>query len=494
MAAPLAPFWRVEETERSAPSAIGLLAPESARRAAPSRSVTGGGRRIIVHPSLPAAPAPGGIARAEGRLLGWDSTSFVTRRERESLMDYRNLFRKLEENLGRIERSDDPLTMLTAILERLVEDFRDDLGLIGGRIYLRDEDAFALQTEYPTTGLHRGFQIPVSYPPVQEVLAQGFVLHDLQDPGVDWAIEGALGVSTFAAIRVGETRRQIMAFSLRDHSDREHVIYTLNMIRHAINLKLRKAYLEDRVAEVREIQISLLPPGPPPFKGYDIWGASVPAEEVGGDLFDFIRVSERSLGLAIADSAGHGLPAALQARDAIIGLRMGVEDRLRVTAMMEKLNRVLSRSALASRFISLFYGEVEPNGNLLYCNAGHNPPLLFSGDRVLELRQGGLILGPNPEARYERGYVCMEPGSILLLFTDGIVEAQNRFGEMYGTPRLLDLVRSRPWDSARKLVEEVFVSVRDFSRTDPPADDQTVVAVIRLAPAGSPPEDRGRTG
>jgi len=395
-------------------------------------------------------------------------------------MDYRNLFRKLEENLGRIERSDDALTMLTAILQRLVEDFRDDLGLIGGRIYARDEDAFVLQTEYPTTGLRSGFQIPVSYPPVQEVLAQGFVLHDLQDPGVDWAIEGALGVSTFAAIRVGETRSQIMAFSLRDHSDREHVIYTLNMIRHAINLKLRKAYLEDRVEEVREIQISLLPPAPPQFKGYDIWGASVPAEEVGGDLFDYIPVSERSLGVAIADSAGHGMPAALPARDAIIGLRMGVEERLRVTSMVEKLNRVVSRSALASRFISMFYCEIEHNGNLVYCNAGHHPPLLFNGGSVLELDQGGLILGPNPEARYERGYVRMEAGSILLLFTDGIVEAQNPSGEMYGTGRLVELVRSRSWGSARDLVDQVFDHVRRFSHTDPPTDDQTVVAVFRL--------------
>jgi sigma-B regulation protein RsbU (phosphoserine phosphatase) len=395
-------------------------------------------------------------------------------------MDYRNLFRKLEANLGRIERSDDALTMLAAILEGLVEDFKDDLGLIGGRIYLREEDAFVLQTEYPATGLRSGFQIPISYPPVQEVLQKGFVLHDLQDPGVDWAIEGALGVSTFAAIRVGETRRQILAFSLQDHSDREHVIYTLNMIRHAINLKLRKAYLEDRVAQVREIQISLLPPAPPQFKGYDVWGASVPAEDVGGDLFDFIPVSERALGLAIADSAGHGMPAALMARDAIIGLRMGVEDRLRVTAMMEKLNLVLSRSTLASRFISLFYAEVEHNGNMMYCNAGHNPPLLFKEDGVSELKQGGLILGPNPQARYELGYVSMERGSTLLLFTDGIVEAQDRFGEMYGTQRLLDLARSRPWNSARELVEGLFADVREFSRTDPPADDQTVVAVRRL--------------
>jgi sigma-B regulation protein RsbU (phosphoserine phosphatase) len=395
------------------------------------------------------------------------------------VMDYRNLFRKLEENLERIERTGDTLTMVAAILERLVDDFKDDLGLVGGRIYVRADDGFELQSEYPSTGLRQGFRIPMSYTPVQEVLNQGFVLRDLEDPGVDWAIEGALGVSTFAAIRVGESRRQILAFSLRDQSDREHVVYTLNMIRHAINLKLRKARLEDSVAEVRAIQGSLFPPTAPEFVGFDLCGHSVPAEEVGGDLFDFIPVSARMMGIAIADAAGHGLPAALQARDAIVGLRMGVEESLRITATVEKLNRVVNRSALASRFISLFYGEVEPNGNLVYCNAGHNPPLLYHQGSFKELSNGGLILGPNPNARYQRGYELMEPDSILLLFTDGIIEAQNADGEMFGTERLREIIASERWDSARGLIEKVFDKVNGFSRTEPPQDDQTVVAVIR---------------
>jgi sigma-B regulation protein RsbU (phosphoserine phosphatase) len=394
-------------------------------------------------------------------------------------MDYRNLFRKLEENLERIERTDDTLSMVRAILERLVDDFRDDLGLVGGRIYVREHDAFVLQVEYPTTGLRQGFRIPLSYPPIQEVLQHGFVLHDLDDPGVDWAIEGALGVSTFAAIRVGESRQQLMAFSIRDHSDREHIIYTLNMIRHATNLKLRKARLEDRVAEVRAIQGSLFPSSAPRFAGYDLWGQAVPAEEVGGDLFDFIQVSERSLGITIADSAGHGLPAALQARDAIIGLRMGLEERLRLTSTIEKLNRVVSHSALTSRFISLFYGEIEPNGNLVYCNAGHNPPLLYRGSDFKELSSGGLILGPNPHARYERGYEMLTPGSVLLLYTDGIIEAEKQSGEPFGTERLKEIVSSRKWTVARELVEGVFAGVNEFSGSDRPVDDQTVAAVIR---------------
>jgi serine phosphatase RsbU (regulator of sigma subunit) len=158
---------------------------------------------------------------------------------------------------------------------------------------------------------------------------------------------------------------------------------------------------------------------------------------------------------------------------------MGVEERLRLTSTIEKLNRVVSHSALTSRFISLFYGEIEPNGNLVYCNAGHNPPLLYRRGEFKELSSGGLILGPNPNARYERGYEMLIPGSILLLYTDGIIEAENQSGEQFGTECLKEIVSSRRWDVARALVEEVFDGVNEFSGSDRPVDDQTVVAVIR---------------
>jgi len=394
-------------------------------------------------------------------------------------VNYRNLFRKLEETLAQIERTDDVVSLLSAILERVVEDFQEDLGLERGRLYVRRDDHFVLEVEYPPASSNLGYEIPASYPPIQELLRRGFVLHDPGDPGLDTRIEKPLGVRTFAAIQVGLSRQQIIAFSLRDSSDREHVIYMLNTIRHGVNLKLRKQHLETRLAEAREIQMSLLPAVAPQFHDYELWGSSVPAEEVGGDLYDYIPISERSLGVAIADSAGHGLPAALQARDAIIGLRMGVEERLRITATIEKLNRVVGHSALATKFISLVYGEIEPNGNLIYCNAGHPPPLLYRDGEITELRMGGLILGPNPDAQYERGYTQMSPGAVLLLYTDGIVEAANQDDEMFETQRLRDILGAREWTSAKELVEEVFRAVREFSETDPPLDDQTVVAVIR---------------
>ena len=392
---------------------------------------------------------------------------------------YKNLFRKLEKHLGAIERSEDVVDTLFAILERLVTDFEDDLGIVGGRIYVRDGGDYVLQTEYPPGRAPIGFRIPVTYAPMVEILERGFVLKEARDRGVDPEIERAIGVTVFAAISVGERGDQVIAFSLKNPTESEHVKVTLNTIRHVINIKMRQEQLESRVEEVREIQMSLLPKSPPTFPPFDFWAETLPAEEVGGDLYDFIPVSPRRVGIAVADASGHGLPAALQARDAIIGLRMGVQEQLRITATIEKLNRVVNASALASKFISLFYGELEPNGLLVYTNAGHPPPIVMRHGSVLELDRGGAVLGPNPDALYDRGYVDLLPGSALLAYTDGIVEAENPKGEAFGKERLLEILAGPRFETARELVEEVFRRVRGFSRDDPPRDDQTVVAVVR---------------
>lgn len=394
-------------------------------------------------------------------------------------MQYKNLFRKLERTLGRIEGSSDQLATTAEILRRLVDDFRDDLGLVGGRIYARQDDAYVLEREYPEGRARLGFRIPSAYPVIQELAVQGFVYRRVDDPDVDREIEGALGVEVFAAIMVGDDNDQIIAFSLADDADASHVVHTLNTVRHAINLKLRHEFLQDRVLEAREIQLSLLPPNHKVFGDFDIYAQTWPAEEVGGDLYDYLPISRRALGLVVADASGHGLPAALQARDAIIGLRMGVAESLRITATLDKLNKVIHRSALASKFISLFYGELETNGTFVFCNAGHPPALVWDGAALVELNRGGMVLGPNPEAAYERHYTSLAPGTVFLAYTDGITEAEDAGGESFGVDRLRRILRGREWTSAKDLVESVFEAVQAYTRKEHPDDDQTVLAVVR---------------
>jgi len=108
--------------------------------------------------------------------------------------------------------------------------------------------------------------------------------------------------------------------------------------------------------------------------------------------------------VAVGDASGHGLPAALLVRDVVTGLRMGVEKEAKMAEAMEKLNRIIHRSTLSTRFVSLFYGAIESNGNFRYVNAGHPPPILVNGSRIKRLKATGTILGAVPEISLHRSF------------------------------------------------------------------------------------------
>ena len=396
-------------------------------------------------------------------------------------IDHKRLNKQLQKLLASIEVTEDTLAVLDEICTSIVAKF-GQLGLIGGRMYEADSEGYILRRQFGNVlrPVEPGFTIPHSYPPLQRLLEQGVLIASRSAEGTDPKIEDALGVDVFAAITVGDDNRFVVAFDLAEDADRGSVRYSLSSIRLVINLKVRSEAFEDLLQEARRIQLGLFPRRYPPFAGFDLHGRSVPADFVGGDVFDFIPLGERILGVALADSSGHGLPAALQARDVIIGLRMGLSEDLKVTKTIEKLNRVIHASRLATRFVSLFYGELESNGNFIYCNAGHNPPLLLHKGRFKELNQGGLILGPNPEARYERGFVTIEPGDLVALFTDGVIEAVGEAGKEFGLEQLKQIALSHQEESAYGLVQRLFEALESFLGGRRALDDRTVVVIKRV--------------
>ncbi|HET6371771.1 MAG TPA: PP2C family protein-serine/threonine phosphatase, partial [Candidatus Polarisedimenticolia bacterium] len=232
--------------------------------------------------------------------------------------------------------------------------------------------------------------------------------------------------------------------------------------------------------EARDIQLSILPVEPPIFAGYDIHGESRPADVVGGDLFDYIPQSHRLLGVAVADASGHGLPAALQARDVITGMRMGMSESLKIISAIERLNRVIHQSRLSSRFVSLFYGEIESNGNFIYCNAGHPPALHLHNGGFTEMTLGGMVLGPKLDATYERGFGVLAPGDYVVMYTDGVTEAAGHGDKEYGLSRFKTLVKRHVGRSAREMVRVIFEDLAAFTGTTPQTDDRTVVVIRRI--------------
>jgi len=396
-------------------------------------------------------------------------------------VNYKELFRKVERTLERIEGSEDLPVTLQMILKSLVDDFKEELGITGGRIYQRRGTSYQLTAQYGTgPTLKAGFRVPTSYPPLQALVKRGYVYMGPEDEGFDPDIEKKIGVRRFAAIAVGEDAPWVIAFTVGRRVVGENLRVSLSTIRHAVNLKLRQEALEDIIHEAKKIQLGLLPKELPKFADFDFWGGSIPAEEVGGDLYDFIQLSERILGVAIADSSGHGLPAALQARDVITGLRVAIEENFKIVKGIEKLNRVISRGSLSSRFISLFYCEVELNGNLFYTNCGHPPPIFIRDGKVKHLTKGGMILGPNPDALYERGFVSFRRGSFMVLYTDGITEAARPGSDdLYGAERLGTLCKKLTGKSAKEIGEAVFAAAHDWSKGAPLQDDRTVVVLRR---------------
>ena len=395
-------------------------------------------------------------------------------------------YRKLERTLDAIERSHDVAEMLSAALVSIVRDFREELGVVGGRLYERKGSRYVLKHQTGKSSAPIGYKIPIHYPPIKALLRSGYILMRENDPGFDPRIEQVVGVKVFAAILVGEGDEYAVSFTLRGRIDETRTSYALNTIRHVINLKLRQQALFDILLEAREIQISLLPRTRPQLREFDIHGRSDPAEVVGGDLYDYITISEGVLGLAIADASGHGLPAALQARDVIIGLRMGMAEDLKIAKTIEKLNQVINRSALASKFVSLFYGELEPNGNFIYTNCGHPPPLLYHRERFRELKEGGPVLGPTVGTRFLRGYVHLRRGDILVLYTDGLSEAADAADIQFGVDRIRRTVADNADRPAADIVDRLFKAARDHSGLATPRDDQTVVVVKPRGGSGTP--------
>ncbi len=386
-------------------------------------------------------------------------------------------YRKLEKTLGAIERSQDASRMLSEALVSIVRDFREELGVAGGRLYERKGRGFVLTYQTGKSRAPLGYRIPIHYAPIKKLLQSGYILMRESDPGFDSRIEEVVGVKVFAAILVGEEDQYAISFTLRGRISEGRTSYALNTIRHVVNLKLRERALFDLLLEAREIQVSLLPRSAPKSKVFDIHGKSVPAEVVGGDLYDYIPVSEWTLGLAIADASGHGLPAALQARDVIIGLRMGMVEDLKIVKTLEKLNKVINHSALASKFVSLFYGELDVNGNFIYSNCGHPPPLVYHRERFQELTDGGPVLGPSLGIRYRRGYVSLRPGDVVVLYTDGLSEATDSADVEFGVERIRSLIAGNARKSSAEIVDRLFRAVQDHSGLTTPRDDQTVVVV-----------------
>lgn len=383
-------------------------------------------------------------------------------------------YRKLDSLLIRIGKSAGTGEVMSLVLGELVGSFAADLGIAGGVIYELRKGSFHL-IEGPVGGDGGSWPRTVSTEdPAMALLERhkSYIFCDTQIP--PWG-------NNSVAVLVGEEDRYLMVFRLAEGWVRETLEFSLNTIRSTVNYSRYTRRLRADFQEASKIQMSLLPEIDPAFEGYDIAGRFIPAERVGGDLYDYHTLGGDTFGIAVGDASGHGLPAALLARDVVTGLRMGIEKEMKLAGVFDRLNRVINQSRLSTRFVSLFYGELERDGTLTYINAGHPPGLLFKSERVARLDVGGTILGPLESTVFKRGFAFIDPGDVLVLFTDGVFEISDRNGTMFGIEGITDLVVRFKHESAQTMIDRLFERLADFGGSDRLEDDATAVIVKRIS-------------
>ncbi|NBV21869.1 MAG: PAS domain S-box protein [Proteobacteria bacterium] len=245
----------------------------------------------------------------------------------------------------------------------------------------------------------------------------------------------------------------------------------------------RRVLLENaeqfRVA--REIQQHLFPKVAPHLPGFDVAGASFPAAAAGGDYFDFVPMAENGLGLVVGDVTGHGIGPALLMAETRAYVRIAGLNRADPAEVLTRTNIALAEDIGSERFVTLFLGRLDAQQRLLtYVSAGHPPGFVLAPDGSvrMELRRTGVPLGIRATTEYRSlPPIVLHPGELVLLLTDGIEEAMGPDEEMFGTDRMLDVLRANRDQSAARIVDALYLAVRDFCKGAEQQDDVTVIVL-----------------
>lgn len=231
----------------------------------------------------------------------------------------------------------------------------------------------------------------------------------------------------------------------------------------------------------RAVQQSLMPERMPAVPGWNVWLFTRSANEVGGDLIDFVPLDDNRYGVALGDVAGKGLSAALLSAQLQATLKAMVSDYPQFEALGAKLNRIYCRDCMPERFASLNYVEFTPgSGGVRMLNAGHMPAVLVRADsRIETIPKGGPALGILREAAYAEQRAALESGDSLIVYSDGLTEARNEAGDFYGEERLLASLRSMNRMPVDQWGERIVAGVDAFLGPARPNDDLSIIILRR---------------
>ena len=241
--------------------------------------------------------------------------------------------------------------------------------------------------------------------------------------------------------------------------------------------------LEEQLNVARIIQRSFLPKVDPVLPGYDICGTNVSSLQVGGDYYDFFKIVDDQTGIVIGDVSGKGIPAALIMASFRASLIAEIRNNYSIRTICEKVNTLLCESIEPGNFVTAVYGVLDSKNHILtFANCGHDLPILLRKNGEIDyFREGGPVLGLSPDSRYDGRAIMVNPGEVIVLYTDGVTEVFDEKGEQFGLERLVELIKKHKNESAQEIQEIIFNVVKGFAAKDHVFDDLTMIILKRLS-------------
>lgn len=239
--------------------------------------------------------------------------------------------------------------------------------------------------------------------------------------------------------------------------------------------------ITEQLSIAREIQMTFLPKAELEIPGYDITGENIPSGEVGGDYYDFIRIVDNQVGIAIADVSGKGIPASLLMASFRASLIAEIRNNYSIRTICQKVNRLMCESVKPGNFVTAVYGVLDAKNHVLtFANCGHNQPILVRKNGQVEmLVEGGPIMGVTPEAIYEERPLYLGIGDVVILFTDGVVEVFNEKEEQFGEERVIEIIKANQKKSTTDIRDAIYEAVNKFAAKGFNFDDFTMIVLKR---------------
>jgi phosphoserine phosphatase RsbU/P len=455
------------------------------------------------------------IVRIFGIIAVFFAFRFILSKRLQQKIDQR-FFREAystEQLLSELSDEARNFTEVTPLLETITRRLGETLHIERIAVFLRNGETFKLQLATGTPmapGAAQFFSLPAASTTITNLSRVKAPANVYRDDPSSWLVDATDAERTALAdlsteLLVPLPGRSSLAGVIALGPKRSEEPYTktdrqlLQTIASQTGLALENAeLLENLTTEVaqrerisreieiaREVQERLFPQTYPRVPGVDLAGFCRPAQVVGGDYYDFFLLPSNStnqanLALALGDISGKGISAALLMASlraslrSIAGLQQGD-----LASHISHVNNLVYESSTANRYATFFYAEFNPSTRLLtYVNAGHNPPYVLRGSRAIPLKATGTVVGLLPDAEYAQANIQLEPGDVLLAFTDGISEAMNHDHEEWGEDQMIASANQRltqPNCTAQQLQACIFEAVDKFTAGAPQHDDMTLL-------------------